>query len=110
MNSLSFIDFGSDPRRNMQLLLQSLSPSEIVPEPNKYYTFIYKAKSRGITYDQNPLILCGSVFSWGFNGLNSHWNAVRQYSWNEVLSNVYPLSDEEFNYLQNIPLAYFRTT
>ena len=110
MNSLSSVNFGSDPKRNMQLLLDSLSPSEIVPEPNKYYTFIYKAKTRGITYDQNPLILCGSVFKWGFNGFNVHWEAVRQYSWNEVLSNVYPLSNEEFEYLQNIPLAYFRTT
>ena len=110
MNSLSSVNFGSDPKRNMRLLLDSLSPSEIVPEPNKYYTFIYKAKTRGITYDQNPLILCGDVFKWGFNGFNSHWNLVRQYSWNEVLSNVYPLSDEEFNFLQSIPLAYFRTT
>ena len=110
MNSLSFINFGTDPRRNMEMLLQNLSPSEIVPEPNKYYTFVYKAKSRGITYDQNPLILCGSVFNWGFNGFNIHWNSVRQYSWNEVLSNVYTLTDEEFNFLQKVPLAYFRNT
>ena len=94
----------------MALLLESLSPSQIVPEPNKYYTFIYRAKTRGITYDQNPLIVCGDVFKWGFNGLNYHWNSIRQYTWNEVLSNVYELTDEEFNYLQEIPLAYFKAS
>jgi hypothetical protein len=34
----------------------------------------------------------------------------RQYSWNEVLSNVYELSDEEFEFLQNVPLAKFKNT
>ena len=110
MNRLEGLDFGKDPSVNIRLVLSTLTPALIVPKANKYYTFIYKAKTRGVQYDQNPLILCGSVFTWGFNGLNSHWNAVRQYSWNEVLSNVYPLTDEEFNYLQNVPLAYFRTT
>ena len=110
MNRVDSLLFGSDPTRNMAILLSSLSPSTIVPEPNKYYTFIYKAKSRGIQYDMHPLILCGSVFKWGFNGFNSHWNEPRQYSWAEVLSNVYELSDEEFDTLQDVPLALFKNT
>jgi hypothetical protein len=42
--------------------------------------------------------------------MNVHWNGIRQYSWNEVISNVYELSDEEFDFLQNIPLAKFKNT
>ena len=109
MNGLESIDFGGNPKRNMQLLLANLTPSTIVPQANKYYTFIYKAKTRGITYDQHPLILCGDVYRWGFNGNNVHIG-VRQYTWNEVLSNLYELSDEEFDFLRNVPLAVYKTT
>ena len=109
MNDLDLITFGTDPVRNMALLLSKLEPSGIVPRPNKYYTFIYKAKTRGIQYDQNPLITCGDVYQWGFNGLNVHWGAIRKYSWNEVRSNLFELNDEEFGTLQNVPLALFKT-
>ena len=102
--------FGKDPSRNMALLLDELSPSTIVPRPNKYYTFIYRAKPPRITYDTYPLILCGSVYPKGFNGVNVHWNQVRQYSFGEVVSNIYELSEEEFAFLQEVPLANFRTT
>ena len=102
------ISFGKDPTRNMSLLLGELSPSTIVPRPDKYYTFIYKAKTPGIQYDQHPLIVCGSVFKWGFNGYNEHWGSVRQYTWNEVLSNVYELSEEEYLTCRNVPLAKFK--
>ena len=110
MTDLETIRFGQDPTKNMGLLLAKLNPSGIVPRPNKYYTFIYKAKTPGIQYDQHPLIVCGDVYKWGFNGLNQHWGEVRQYSWNEVLSNVYELSQENFQYLTNVPLAKYKTT
>ena len=110
MNNVESINFGSDPTRNMALLLAKIEPSGIVPRPNKYYTFIYKAKTKGIQYDQHPLIVCGDIYKWGFNGLNQHWGEVRQYSWNEVLSNVYELSEEEFSYLADVPLAKFKFT
>ena len=110
MLDLETIRWGDDPTRNMALLLSYLQPSGIVPRPNKYYTFIYKAKTPGIQYDQHPLIVCGDVYKWGFNGLNQHWGEVRQYSWNEVLSNVYELSQENFQYLTNVPLAKYKTT
>ena len=109
-NRVEFINFGSDPTRNMNLLLDSLSPSTIVPEPNKYYTFVYKAKTPRIQYDMFPLVLCGSLFPWGFSGYNVHWGAVRQYSFGEIKSNLYELSEEEFSYLQDVPLAKYKTT
>jgi len=109
MNRLEGIIFGQNPVRNMDLVLSNLSPSTIVPKANKYYTFIYKAKTRGIEYDMHPLILCGNVYRWGFNGDNYHMG-LRQYTWNEVLSNLYELSDEEFQLLQDVPLAKIKST
>jgi hypothetical protein len=102
--------FTGSPNYNMELLLEVLSGSEIVPQPNKYYVFVYKAKTPNIQYDQHPLILCGSVHKWGFTGYNFHWGEIRQYSFGEVLSNVYELSEEDFEIVQNINIAKFRTS
>ncbi len=110
MNRVESINFGSNPTKNMNLLLDTIQGSEIVPEANKYYTFVYKAKTPRIRYDQYPLVICGSVFKWGFSGLNVHWDSIRQYTWGEVLSNVYELSEEEFEYLTQVPLASFKVT
>ena len=94
----------------MSLLLDVLSPSTIVPRPDKYYTFIYKAKTPRLQYDQHPLITCDSIFSWGFTGVNEHWGYIRKYTWNEVLSNLYELNEEEFQTCIDVPLAKFRFT
>jgi hypothetical protein len=112
MNQLENIqgEFTGSPDYNMSLLLEYLTGSEIVPEANKYYIFVYKAKTPRIQYDQHPLILCGNVFKWGFTGYNFHWNQIRQYSWAEVKSNIYPLTDDEFSIVEQIPLAKFRNT
>ena len=103
-------EFTGSPDYNMSLLLEYLTADEITPQANKYYVFVYKAKTPNIRYDQHPLILCGNVFKWGFTGYNYHWNEIRQYTWGEVLSNLYELSEEEFSIVQDIPLAKFRTS
>ena len=110
MNRLEGLNFDTKPTYNMRLVMSTLSDSTIVPSPNKYYTFVYKAKTPRITYDMYPLILCGAITRYGFTGYNVHWNQSRQYTFGEVLSNLYELSDEEFSYLQNVPLAFFRTS
>ena len=110
MNRLETLDFDGSPARNIRLVLSLLTPARIVPEANKYYTFIYKAKTPGITYDQNPLIICGDVFQWGFTGYNIHWNDIRRYTWGEVISNVFELNEDEFETLRNVPLALYKTT
>ena len=109
MNRLEGINFGNSPTENMQLALNELDGG-IVPQPNKYYTFVYKATSRGITYDAYPLIVCGDIFPTGFNGLNVHWGEIRQYSWGGVVSNIYELTQEEYDTLSNVPLANFKRT
>ena len=66
---------GPKPTKNMQMLLGGYFKSiqgQVTPEANKYYLFVYKAKTPNIQYDQHPLIICGNVFNWGFSGLNSH--------------------------------------
>ena len=110
MNRLEAItsEFTKGPSYNMELLLSYLTEPEIIPQPNKYYVFVYKAKTPNITYDQHPLVLVGDIYQWGFTGYNFHWNEVRRYTWGEVLSNLYELNEEEFNTVQDIPIALFK--
>ena len=98
------------PTYNMAILLSKLPQSTIVPRPDKYYTFVYKAKTRNITYDQHPLIECTSVHPWGFVGYNYHWEDYRKYAWNEVISNVYGLTEQEFQSVRNVNLMQIKTT
>ncbi len=89
----------------MRRLLETITPSVIVPEVDKYYVFVYKAATPGIMYDQNPFIICTSIFKWGFVGFNLHWEDYRQYTWGEVITNLYEVSDEELNSVQQLPIA-----
>ena len=101
---------GRKPAKNMELLMDALGTSEIVPEADKYYTFVYKAKTPGIRYDQHPLVYVTAVFQWGFVGFNAHWNDSRQYSWQEVVSNLYEISQEEIGLVESIPTMYVRSS
>lgn len=96
---------GRSANRNMQMLLDILQPSVIVPEVDKYYVFVYKASTPGIMYDQNPFVAVTAVYKWGFVGFNFHWEDYRQYSWAEVVTNLYEVSDEELNSVQQLPIA-----
>ena len=95
------------PVYNMKLLLNSLSPSEIIPQVNKYYVFVYKAKTPKIRYDAHPFIVCTGLYKWGFSGYNFHWDDYRRYSWQEVISNIYPINEEELNSMEKFPIAKF---
>ncbi len=92
-----------NPTYNMKLLLGSLAPSTIIPETDKYYVFVYKAKTKGITYDAHPFIVCTSIFKWGFTGFNFHWNQSRRYTWPEVISNLYEIKENELNSMEKFP-------
>ena len=110
MNRFETTQFTNRPSKNMGIILQTrpLDGALVTPEPNKYYTFVYKAKTPRIQYDQNPLVVCGDVFQWGFTGYNVHWNEIRRYAWKEVRSNLFELTEEEFGTLQNVPLALIK--
>ena len=97
------------PEYCMRLLNASYSGgAAIVPQPNKYYAFVYVAKTRGIEYDRHPVIQCGNVYKWGFTGDNVH-TGTRQYTWREVRSILMELSDEEFKVVSTLPLAKYVT-
>lgn len=98
------------PVSNMKLLLGSLAPSTIVPEVDKYYVFVYKAKTPRIKYDRHPFIVCTSIAKWGFTGYNFHWDDWRRYTWNEVLSNIYEIHSDELNDMQNFPITKIVST
>ena len=98
------------PDKNMQVLLSNLSPSTIIPDQDKYYVFVYKATSKGITYDKHPFVVCSSLYKWGFIGFNFHWNEYRRYSWSEVVSNLYEIKENELNSMEKYPIAKFVRT
>jgi hypothetical protein len=97
----------TDPEEIMLEILEIFTDVEIVPEPGNYYTFIYKAKTPGLRYDQHPLIAAMEVYPWGFRGLNFHWGTMRNYTWNEVLGQLHVVYKDEINYMRSISYAKF---
>ena len=108
MNRIEGLIPKGSPEYNMRQLLPRLGVGGIVPTPDKYYVFIYKAKTKGVQYDQHPFIACTSVYPWGFIGYNFHWEDYRRYSWREVFSNIYEVHDEELNDMMNYPIARYK--
>ena len=100
----------SSPETNMAMLLNVLTPSSIVPKPDKYYVFVYKAKTKNIQYDQHPFVVVTGVYGWGFSGYNFHLEQPRRYSWNEVVSNLYLVTDEELNSVQSFPITKIKSS
>lgn len=96
--------------RAMADLLGSLGTGELVPEVNKYYVFVYKAKTPGIKYDAHPFVAVTAIFNWGFTGYNFHWEESRFYTWAEIQSNLYEVPDEDLNRVQNAPIALIRNS
>ena len=93
------------PDTNFADLIEILSPSVIIPETDKYYVFAYKAKTPNTQYDQYPFVYVTAVFIWGFVGYNFHWEAPRQYTWGEVITNLYEVSESELNSVEQLPIA-----
>lgn len=96
---------GKSPDTNFDDLIDVLSPSVIIPQVDKYYVFAYKAKTPNIQYDQYPFVYVTGVFIWGFQGYNFHWEASRQYTWAEVLTNLYEVDESELNSVEQLPIA-----
>lgn len=108
VEKLKFKMLGKAPVYCMSLLMNVLTDITIVPEPDKYYVFVYKAKTPNIRYDQHPFIVCTSLHPWGFIGYNYHWQAYRQYTWGEVLTNLHQVNDNEVETVMNFPIAEFK--
>ena len=88
----------------MEVLNQTVTP---IPDPGKFYTFVYNAKTPGYQYDQHPLIACTSLEQWGFKGLNFHWQQTRNYTWNELAGQLYIVEWNELDDLMAVPYAKY---
>ena len=112
MNSISEIKVnligGESPDDMMLEILEVLTETELVPEPGKYYTFVYQPKTPNVEYDEFPLVAVTSIFQWGFRGLNFHWGQIRQYTWEEVIGQLHIVTNEEIQSLRGIPYQKMR--
>jgi hypothetical protein len=99
----------TDSESIMLEILDVFRDVEFIPDVGKYYTFVYLAKTKNITFDQFPLIACIEVQKWGFKGFNFHWNKVRNYTWIEVAGPLHIVKNNEIDYLRSIPYARFLT-
>jgi|TARA_B100000073_G_scaffold329745_1_gene317593 hypothetical protein len=87
-----------DPDDRMLEVLDVLEPTPVrLIEVGKIYLFVYRAKTPGLLFDSNPFIAVTDVFQWGFRGFSAHWREPRQYTWNEVGSEVYEIFRSEVN-------------
>ena len=92
-----------NPDNLMQQILEVLTKTESMPSVGKYYTFVYFPKTPNIRYDSHPLVAVTNIFNWGFRGINFHWKEVRQYTWDEVVGDLYIVYPDEIKDLQAIP-------
>ena len=97
-----------DPEDLMLIIIDVFKEEVLYPEPGKFYTFIYNAKTPGIEYDQHPLIACTELQRWGFRGINFHWRKYRNYTWEEVAGKLHVVHPNELDELLAIPYAEFR--
>ena len=97
-----------DPDDVMLELISALEEGGKVPESGNYYVFVYQPKTPNIQYDQNPLVAVTDVFSWGFRGINFHWGEVRQYTYQEIVGQIYEIYTDELADARELPFAKFR--
>ena len=98
----------NDPEDLMLMIMDAINDTVTpIPEVGKFYTFVYNAKTPGKQYDQHPLIACTSLEQWGFKGINYHWNATRNYTWNELAGQHYIVEWNELDDLMAIPYAKY---
>ena len=86
----------------MEALNSSVTP---VPDAGRYYTLIYIPKSPMIQYDAHPLVAVTDVYRWGFRGMNYHWGEMRQYTWNEIIGQLYEIYSDELSDARELPFA-----
>ena len=73
------------------------------PEVGKIYVFVYQQNTS--RYDQNPLVAVTNIFDWDSD--NFHWGESRSYTFQEVVGQLYQVTNEELQDL-NISFAKYR--
>jgi hypothetical protein len=92
----------------MSEIMDILKDTEMVPEVGSFYTFVYSPKTANIRFDEYPLVEVTSIFSWGFVGINYHYPAVRQYTWEQIVSPIYKINPSEIKSISSIPYKKFK--
>ena len=78
-----------------------------IPEVGNICTFYYYAKTPNLEYDQHPLVAVTELFNWGFRGINFHHQEYRQYTWEELGSQVYIVQQDELDELLSLQYGKF---
>lgn len=87
-------------------LMDSLtSTSTSSPSAGKYYVFVYSAKTPNIQFDSNPLVAVTDVFEWGFRGINLHVGQYRNYTYNELVGQLYEINSDELSDVRELPFV-----
>lgn len=102
------LDGSEDSDILMMNILEEFKEVEWVPDPGNYYTFVYLPKTKGIAYDEHPLVAVTEIENWGFKGLNFHWGKMRNYTWKEVVGACHLVRPDEIDYLRSLPYAKYR--
>ena len=75
------------------------------PSVGRYYVFVYSAKTPNIQYDSNPLVAVTDVFEWGFRGINLHMGQYRNYTYNELVGQLYEVNSYELSDVRELPFG-----
>ena len=87
-------------------LMDSLTnTSTSSPSVGKYYVFVYSAKTPNIQFDSNPLVAVTDVFEWGFRGINLHIGQYRNYTYNELVGELYEVNSDELSDVRELPFG-----
>ena len=89
----------------IELMDNLTSTSTSSPSVGKYYVFVYSAKTPNIQYDSNPLVAVTDVFEWGFRGINLHMGQYRNYTYNELVGQLYEVNSDELSDVRELPFG-----
>ena len=94
-----------DPDDLMIEIIDALEEGEKTPEPGEFYVFVYNPKTPNIQYDSNPLVAVTDVFEWGFRGINLHVGQYRNYTYNELIGQLYEVNSYELSDVRELPFG-----
>ncbi len=89
----------------IELMDTLTSTSTSSPSAGKYYVFVYSAKTPNIQFDSNPLVAVTDVFEWGFRGINLHIGQYRNYTYNELVGQLYEVNSDELSDVRELPFG-----
>lgn len=113
LEKLKDISHSRDPSSNMIDLIKILGERKYgFPNPGDIFTFIYRAKTPKIIYDEHPVSSISTLDANGFTGYNYHLNMIRRYSndGGRIMSNFYKILPEELDLVLSINTKLIKRT